>query len=288
MNGRAFARNLSLFLCLVPVVARAGEEHARWYSENIATWHMPFGTVLDPVLGADGTVSGYSRCGDSALWTGHLLAGESFRYSVTRTPEALDTVHRALAGIRALVDVTGDDSLARCLVPTDSPYAPGILSEEEHHGWYRGTWADQPYYWLGNTSRDQYSGVFFGLGVAFEVVDDGAVRAEARELVTRLLDKLLHNNWVVAMPDGAWSTVFWGRADQQLAFLSVGRTVNPERYSSDYNIYRLWYASSVATPLAAEALDQHNSYFKFNLAAINLYHLVRTEGNEYYGWWYRR
>lgn len=265
----------------------AGEAEALRLSERLAAQHLPFGTVLDPVL-EEGQLIGFTRCGDSALWTGHYLAGESFRYTVTRSEAALEAVRRALEGVRSLVEVTGTDLLARCLVPEESPFASGILSEESSHGHFRGAVGGRAYFWVGNTSRDQYLGIFFGLGVAGELVDAPDVRAVVRLLVTRLLDRLLKDNWAVVMPDGSISTVFWGRADQQLGLLQIGRRVAPERFGAVYRNYRFWYASSVAAPLAWEALDPHNSYFKFNLAAINLYHLLRWEDSSYYRWWYER
>ena len=47
--------------------------------------HLPFGTVLDPVFaGAQSNeIVGYSRAGDSAIWTGHYLAAESFRFAAS-------------------------------------------------------------------------------------------------------------------------------------------------------------------------------------------------------------
>lgn len=287
--GEVRVRCAVLLLAALALASRlgAGEAEALRLSERLAALHLPFGTVLDPVL-EDGRPAAYTRCGDSALWTGHYLAGESFRYSVTRSEAALEAVRTALAGLRALVDVTGRDLLARCLVPEDSPFAPGILSEEATHGHFCGAAGERAYFWVGNTSRDQYLGVFFGLGVAHELVDVPDVRDAVRLLVARLLDRLMKDNWAVVLPDGRVSTVFWGRADQQLGLLQIGRRVAPERYGSVYRNYRFWYASSVAAPLAWEALDPHNSYFKFNLAAINLYHLLRWEDSSYYKWWYER
>jgi hypothetical protein len=55
-----------------------------------------------------------------------------------------------------------------------------------------------------------------------------------------------------------------------------------------FELARLFYASSVANPIEFEALDPHNSYFKFNLDGINLYNLIRLEDNSYYEWWYRK
>lgn len=232
------------------------------------------------------TVIGYTRCGDSALWTGHYLAAEAFRYNVTRSPEALELVVRALNGIRSLVDVTGTDLLARCLVPIASPHAAGMMREEAHHGIYTGSIGQLGYFWVGNTSRDQYSGAFFGLAAAYDLVEDAAVRASVRELTGRLLGFLMRNNWVVAMPDGRISTVFWGRSDQQLSFLQVGRRADPERFERTYKSHALAYAWSVMLPISLEVLDDHTSYFKFNLDAINLFNLIRLEDNSLFGRWY--
>jgi hypothetical protein len=111
--------------------------------------------------------SDFTHCGDSAIWTGHYLAAEAFRYNVTRDPKALENVRVALAGIESLLDVTGTNSLSRCLIPVASPYAQAIIKEEASHGVFQNT--QFGWYWIGGTSRDQYSGVFFGLGVAYDL-----------------------------------------------------------------------------------------------------------------------
>jgi hypothetical protein len=115
--------------------ASAAEADALAISANIQARHTPFGTILDPIFAfrASDQIIGYTRCGDSAIWTGHYLAAEAFRYQVTRAPGALDNVKSAIAGIQSLVDATGTDLLARCRVPVDSPFAAGIQSEEAHN-----------------------------------------------------------------------------------------------------------------------------------------------------------
>src|SRR6266550_884713 len=96
---------------------RASEPDALAISANIRARHMPFGTLLDPIYASSTSdqVVGYTRCGDSALWTGAYLAAESFRYKVTQSADALQNVKSALAGLKALADVTGDSRLARCM-----------------------------------------------------------------------------------------------------------------------------------------------------------------------------
>jgi hypothetical protein len=117
--------------------AQAAETDALAISANVQARHLPFGTILDPIFSspASDEIVGYTRCGDSAIWTGHYLAAEAFRYQVTRTPEALDSVRKALAGVKSLSDVTGTNLLARCLVPINSPFAPGH-SERGGREWH--------------------------------------------------------------------------------------------------------------------------------------------------------
>src|SRR5689334_22560435 len=114
---------------------RASDADALAITARIQARHMPFGTVLDPIYAgpASDQIVGYTRCGDSALWTGAFLAAEAFRYKVTQSPDALANVKTALAGLKFLTDVTGDNRLARCAALMSSPYAAGIASEEAHN-----------------------------------------------------------------------------------------------------------------------------------------------------------
>lgn len=264
--------------------AHASELDALAISTNIQQLHVPYGTILDPVFapsdpGSPGyaEIVGYTRAGDSAIWTGHYLAAEAFRYRVSGSPDALSAVWTALWGIRALVDVTGTDVLARCLVPVDSPYAAAIQQHESGHGIFYGTVEGRPYFWIGNTSRDQYSGVMFGLSVAYDMVDDADVRAFIRDIVTRILRYLLRHGWNVIMPDGSISTTFLHRPDQRLSFFQVGRRINPQKFQWIYSWYRSVHASTVSAPIVFDNIDEHTHYFKFNLNYINLYNLVRLE-----------
>jgi hypothetical protein len=260
-------------------------------SANIQRLHLvgsfPHPTIVDPRFASAEPsapdyfkVVDYVRAGDAAIWTGHYLAAEAFRYAVTRSPDALTNARRALGGIQGLVDVTTPAQpglLARFLWPDTWEYADRMAAAEASHGVYRGAPGGVPHRWLGNTSRDQYSGVFFGLGVAFDLIDEPDVRSRTADLVTRMLDFLLRNNWNVAMPDGSYSTTFLQRPDQQLALLQVGRRVNPARFDVVYRAHRTPYSEVVGVPVAFECVDPHGSYYKFNLNHINLYNLIRLE-----------
>src|SRR5438132_11843451 len=119
---------LTVLGCIQP--ALAAEADALTISANIRRLHMPYGTMLDPVFASSDPASpgysevrGYTRAGDSALWTGHYLAAEAFRYQVTRSADALANAWKAPEGIHSLLDVTGTDVLARRLIPVNSESA---------------------------------------------------------------------------------------------------------------------------------------------------------------------
>ena len=241
---------------------------------TIQSRHVPYGGILDPVFASPTStqITGYTRCGDSALWTGHYLAAESYRYSVTSDPVALANAQAALAHLTTLVDVTGTDVLARCIVPINSPYAAGITSEESANGIHESG----ANYWIGNTSRDEYMGVFFGLSVAYDLLGS-ATQPVIATLATRMLNFLMANNWAVIMPDGSVITTFLIRPDEELGMLQVGRHVNSAQFASTYQSTASLGSVLAGIPVSVDAEDVRDSYFKFNLDAINLFSLIRLE-----------
>jgi uncharacterized protein (TIGR03437 family) len=280
MRSTAFRTAAGVFLLLsIASSAAAAEGDALSVEAIIRARHVPFGAILDPIftLTDSDQVANYTRCGDSALWTGHYLAAESFRYQVTHSAEALSNVQSAINALKGLTDVTGTNLLARCMVPMNSSYAPSIISQESGNGIHIN--ASAGWIWVGNTSRDEYAGALFGLAVAYDMVLDAAIRSSISDLVTRLVDALNGNNWSVVMPDGSSSTSFLVRPDQIETFLAIGRRVNFEHFSSlSYETQRTLLAPGVPVPVGVD-VSGDDSYFKFNLDYINLYNLIRLEAS---------
>jgi hypothetical protein len=268
------------FLAVLLVsLAHGSERDALDISANIQARHMPHDTILDPIFASPTSeeIVHYTRGGDSALWTGFYLAAEAYRYHVTGDPRALANAWRALSGLRLLVYVTGNNQLARAAVPIPSPWASDLLSEEAAHGSHTGPYEGNGYYWIGNTSRDQYIGAFFGLAAAWDLAPE--TRATVADLVWRMLDYLDRNNWSVRDPGGRLATSFAGRPEQQLMLLAVGRHVLPERFGEDYSNFATLHFFLVTPPIALDVLDEFESYFKFNLDTVTLYNLIRLENN---------
>ena len=258
-----------VFAGVAALPVHASESDALAISANIQAKHLPFGTILDPIYSSPSSnqIIGYTRCGDSALFTGAYLAAEAFRYKVTQSPGALANAQKAIAGLKSLSDVTGSNLLARCIVNASSPYAQGIQSEESANGIHQAA----PWFWVGNTSRDQYVGAIFGLGAAYDLINDAPTQASIADLITRLTAYLAGNAWE---PDSSLSNTFLIRPDEMLAILQVARHVNPSRFQGTYDTQNFLFGESVPLPLAVDVTSD-DSYFKFNLAYMSFYNLVR-------------
>ena len=267
LSVRALA--LLAVACVPAPPGLASETDALAISAHIQALHLPFGTVLDPIFSSptSSQVIGYTRCGDSALWTGAYLAAEAFRYKVTQSADALQNVQTALAGLKALADVTGDNRLARCMVPADSPFAAGIASEEAHNTIHQ----NPPWIWVDNTSRDQVVGAFFGLGAAFDLVDDAAVKQGIADLATRLIGYISRHQW---SPNDDPSSTFELRPESLQMLLQVARHVNPANTVSGP-----FLVPPVVTAVLVDT-QSNSSYFKFNLDYMSFYHLVRLQNND--------
>ena len=225
MNIKRMFLPRALVLLLPALVSlHSAERDAIAIDANLQARHVPYGTVLNPILSQDGSaITDYTRCGDSALWTGHYLAAEAFRYRVTGDATALANLESALSGLTMLVDITGTDVLARCAFPADSPYAASLSSQESGNGIHEVSFNGKTWLWAGNTSRDQYCGVFFGLGTAYDLLAGSNLQAPIAALATRMLKNLTGNLWTVMMPDSSISTTFLIRPDQQLTLLQIGQ-----------------------------------------------------------------
>ena len=116
-------------------------------------------------------------------------------------------------------------------------------------------------------SRDAYVGTMMGLVYAYLMVQDPEVKQAAQALIESTLDHLLGPgqwNFLLA-PYDRIRTSYFGNLDMQLAFLRIGKTVNPQKYGTIYDHFAP--ASEVMwVPTWFTILDPVSAYYKFNLA----------------------
>lgn len=198
------------------MAAEAGPllDKALQYSAVYQANHTPaFGCSLRVEFESEGgPILTYHQQGDSCAWTGYYVAAESYRYRVTGDPDARSNVIKSLGCLLALEAVTGKPGfVARFVGPAAPPFLggpSGCLDAQDCHVLGAGPFAGN--YWIGNTSKDQYLGWFYGMAHAHEFVltepGDAALRAEVEGAVARVVDTTRADGYMITDPDGTVST----------------------------------------------------------------------------------
>jgi hypothetical protein len=256
------------------------ENAALAVSGDIQTLNTPYGGIAnvymsDPNPG-QGVPLRWEGFGDSAIWTGHYLAAESFRHAVTKDPFALANAGKTLAAIQDMLDAEtpGGGHLARCVVPATAPEAAGILQQANG---FTSTVRGQNVACLGDITRDQYEGVMLGLGCAYDEIDDPPTKALAGALIERIVDYLVANNWVAMKHDNATASVLLvASPTQMIAYTALAAHVDPGKYQTlrDQVGQLAWVAWVFEMPGVIDPLE---SYYKWNLEEGAIYHALRLE-----------
>jgi hypothetical protein len=253
------------------------------YDQFHLDWHQPYyGSTVGQIIFTDENrteVANYSDYGDSSIWTGTYLVSQSMRYHVTGDPVAKANAIRAATSLDRHLHVTGRTGfIARYVAPQDDHIYGGDAwcdgQDSCHHyedGPYAGDW------WAGDTSRDQYTGWFFGMATAFDLVDDEDMRAMIASNVAEVLDELLATNWWIIEVDGEPTAAAPNvLPTQQLTWSLIGyHLTGDERYKG---IVQNWIADSNRTYLRLMNITLTNKYTQYygnNLGHENMYTLLR-------------
>lgn len=256
------------------------EKAALAASDDLQSTHTPYGGVLeawmsDPTYGK-GTPTSHGGFGDSAIWTGHYLAGEAFRFAITKDPKAQANAARAIAAITDMLDAEtpGGGHLARCVIPAGSVDAPAILADPDS---FTTTIRGQSVVCLAHISRDQYLGVMHGLGCAYDFLDDPATKKQCADLMGRVVDYLVANGWVAMNHDNVtMSAPFVQSPDKMIAFTALAAHADPAKYQPLRDeVGQLAWAAWVFG--LDGSLDPLSSYYKWNLGEGTIYHAMRLE-----------
>jgi hypothetical protein len=182
-------------------------EYDAWHVK----WHQPYyGGTVD-VLFKDDARTEYAGFGfgDSCIWTGSYLASQALRYYVTGDPEAKATAIKTVNALDGYLHVTGASGyIARYWGPQTAISYPGDAACDANDGCRRvedGEYAGD--FWWGNTSRDQYTGWFLGMCLAYDLIDDEPTRSMIRADVHEVVDSLIDHNWNIWAEDNKASTV---------------------------------------------------------------------------------
>ena len=255
--------------------------HLAWHQpDHGGCVHVHFEDVgyTTPVL--------YEGFGDSTIWTGVYLGSESLRYHVTGEQQAKEN---AMAKVRTLdghLHVTGTNGfISRFRGSQDiiDLYGGDEWCDNYNrcHRVNDGEYAGD--FWIGETSRDQYTGWFYGMALAYDLIDDEETRQIIRDDVTEVLDQLLADHWWIideaGEPTDAAPQVL---PPMQLAWITIGYHVTGlERFRVELQKHlRDSYRPIIQIETIA-TFNRYAEYYGNNLSHTNWYNVLRL-GKAYF------
>ena len=279
---------------LAPIARGDLEGAAAKLGDEVEQYRTPFGPILEirfdkPYSGTwgqslqdptftPGNPVGPHAYGDSGEWTGHYLAALAFEYATTHSATAKARAQRALDTLRTLLTMRGEPgNMNRSIIPLwylppdqrpPTTYTPGQD--------YAAEWNGQLYYFDDYMSRDEYMGLFYGLAIAHDLLDDPNLKASAQGSIEMALDYLVRNGWTWRRRDGSYGERWAGVMEEQYAWILAAWHGNPAKYQSLHDQYQ-GFADILWTGYWTSMIDPIDSYFKFQLGTGALYVLLEHE-----------
>ncbi len=178
-----------LTACLAPEIAVAGEllNKALRFDNLVAAEHMPRGLVVNLQPTRDGQTIRFRSAGDSTIWTGAYIASQVYRYRVTSDTAALDNMEKCLRAFVRLHEMAGSKGFigrsfgTREELGNADDIRPGIETGSD-------------LFFKADTSRDQYTGIFMGCGLAWPLIRDEQLRIDIRRMIGTAAHNLKDNN----------------------------------------------------------------------------------------------
>ncbi len=138
---------------------------------------------------------------NDGLWTAMYLAGELFRYAVTKSDEALRNCYESFEALERLSEITPMAGF-----PARSFERAGYQVADKSR-WHVAE--DQRWAWKGTTSSDEIVGHFFVYAIFAELAPDEVWRQRAVALMDAIMDHIVRNDWYLVDYDG--QPTQWGR-----------------------------------------------------------------------------
>ena len=244
------------------------------------TYHQPYyGNTVGAYFTDDSytDVAYYFETNDSCIWTGTYLAAQAFRYVVTGDEQAKTNAIRIAEALDGNLHITGRPGfIARYRALQDPQVMPGDCdTDPECHIVDEGPYAGD--FWRGNTSRDQYTGWFLGMGVAYDLIDDEDMREMIRDDVIEVLDDLIAHKWLIVDADG-WPTTKAPNVlmTQKMAWTLIGyHLTGYDRYKQALQKWIRNDRRIFLRLLNISGMNRYTQYFGNNLSHENFYSLLR-------------
>ena len=196
------------------------EQKADYFQEIQRSRHIRYGFTSDLTLETPGDVStGYNHDTDNdGLWTSMYLAGELFRYAVTKSEDAKQNAYEAFEAMERLTSLPDLNGFPARSFERDG-YEVGLHANGFSGEWYKKHVAengriwrlsdDGIWRWKSTTSSDESCGHFFVYALFAELAPDKAWRDRAIHQIKIEMDHIIDNNWYLVDWNG--EPTAWGK-----------------------------------------------------------------------------
>jgi hypothetical protein len=189
--GRIFFKEMTLY------------DKAMFYDKQVRERHIRtgFNATVGGMKNGDVTTGTLENSDNDGLWTAMYLAGETFRYVVTKSDEALQNMRESLDAMERLYTINPMKSG----FPSRSFQRSGY---NDHDIPWRPT-EDPEWDWKSTTSSDEAIGHIFAFGVIAELVDVPELRDKAIMLIDTLMSHAVKNDHYLIDWNG--EPTLWGK-----------------------------------------------------------------------------
>jgi len=186
-------------------------DKAEHYQQIQRKRHIRYGFTSEADLTRKGDLSSYTLIDtdNDGLWTSMYLAGELFRYKVTKSQDALQNAYEAFDAMERLDLINPLDGFPSRTFEIDG-YIRGDIGKGASDG--SSIWRlteDKRWRWKSTTSSDESDGHFFVYALFAEIVPDKDWRDRAINQIDRQASYILEHDWYLIDWDG--KPTRWGR-----------------------------------------------------------------------------
>ncbi|WP_270087931.1 hypothetical protein [Sphingobacterium sp. SYP-B4668] len=180
-------------------------EKAIFYENQVRARHIRngFNSTLSGMTDGDISTGYMSDSDNDGLWTSMYLAGQAFRYVVTKDPEALQNTRESLDAMDRLYGINPIKGF-----PARSFERTGHINElADPERWQKSPHKDWD--WKATTSSDEAIGHIFAFGVIAEIIEDRGIKDQAIRLIDSLMSHIVAHEYYLIDYDG--KPTEWGK-----------------------------------------------------------------------------
>eukprot|EP01022_Parablepharisma_sp_SALTPOND_P016707 TRINITY_DN250_c0_g1_i4.p1 TRINITY_DN250_c0_g1~~TRINITY_DN250_c0_g1_i4.p1 ORF type:complete len:452 (-),score=31.72 TRINITY_DN250_c0_g1_i4:54-1409(-) len=215
-------------------------------------------------------------------WTGIYLGSQALRFAVTKEPEARENVIKMVHTLSGHLHVTNTRGyIARYWGPQKSIVYKGdqwCQTQKRCRKVTEGKYAGD--FWMGETSKDEYTGWFFGMSLAYDLIDDAETKEIIKNDLTEVVDKLIEDGWIINDENGkhkTFSSVHRVGSDYKLAWSTMAYHMTHDHNYEKQILEELTPYKMFTRKLLSNIMffSKYYQYYAFNLHFTTTFNLLR-------------